>query len=201
MRSFKIKDSLLLVKYFQIKKIVLEPMNFKELDFEGAYLIEHLSHKDHRGYFATSYCRKEFSLAGIPFIPDQSSFSFSEHVNTLRGMHFQKGIHAQGKLVKCVKGKVLDVIIDLRQDSKSFGQHIKFVLSEDNNKMLWVPKGFAHGFLTLEPNCLVFYQFSNFYYKPSEGGVRWNDPFFNIDWPVSDPILSDRDANHPYFES
>lgn len=175
-------------------------MNFKELNFKGAFLIEHISHKDHRGYFATTYCKKQFFLGGISFVPDQSSFSFSEHLHTLRGMHFQEGEYAQGKLVRCIKGKILDVIIDLRKDSKTFGQHYKQVLSEENNLMLWVPKGFAHGLLTLEPNCLVFYQFSNFYHKPSDKGVRWNDPFFNINWPVSDPILSERDANHRNFK-
>ncbi len=175
-------------------------MIFNEIPLKGAYTIEHITHKDNRGSFSTTYCKNEFSKAGISLEIDQSSFSFSEHLHTLRGMHYQAGEYAQDKLVKCVRGKILDVIIDIREDSETFGQFFKQILSEENNIMLWVPKGFAHGLLTLEPNSLVLYQLANFYHKPSDRGIRWNDPFFNIDWPVSDPVLSEKDATHPNFK-
>jgi dTDP-4-dehydrorhamnose 3,5-epimerase len=174
-------------------------MKFKKLTLKGAYLIELESRKDHRGYFARAFCRNEFASEGIDFQIVQSNLSYSEHVHTLRGMHFQTGDAAEKKIVKCMKGEILDVIIDLRKDSESYGHYYSAVLNEENNLMMFVPEGFAHGFLTLRPHTIVFYQVSNFYNSESEGAIRWNDPNFAIDWPVSDPVISERDASHPDY--
>jgi dTDP-4-dehydrorhamnose 3,5-epimerase len=176
-------------------------MQFSELPIKGAFLIQVQSYKDHRGSFARAYCKKEFASAGIDLEIVQSNLSFSEKENTLRGMHYQKGDHAEKKLVKCIKGRILDVLLDLRKDSSGFGQYYMQELSGDNNLMILVPEGVAHGFLTLDPDCFVFYQVSNYYNKENEAAVRWDDPRFSIPWPVSDPIVSERDANHPDYVS
>lgn len=175
-------------------------MVFKELPLKGAYLIENIELVDDRGFFSRTFCVKKFSDAGINMNVVQSNLSYSKNKNILRGMHYQINAAAEKKLVKCILGKILDVIIDIREDSPTFGQHYKVELSQKNQKMLLVPEGFAHGFLTLVPNCYVFYQVSNYYDKENERAIRWNDPFFNIDWPISNPILSKKDANHPNFK-
>lgn len=174
-------------------------MVFNELPLKGAFLIEPNKHEDSRGFFGRTFCKKEFWDAGIDMEVVQSNLSFSAHQYTLRGMHFQKDEAAEKKLVKCMQGSIIDVILDIRPDSPTFGKYYQAELSQENNKMLLVPEGFAHGFITMVPNTYVFYQVSNYYNKEKESAIRWNDPFFNINWPVSNPVLSDKDANHPNF--
>ena len=175
-------------------------MIFRELRLVGAYLIELNKFGDHRGFFARTFCANEFSDLGLEYNFVQSNWSFSEEVHTLRGMHFQKGDAAEVKLVRCTRGRLLDVIIDLREDSPTYLQHHMEELTHDNGKMLYVPRDFAHGFLTLDPLSEIFYQVSNFYNKKQEGGIRWNDPKIGIDWPVDNPIISDKDANTPLLQ-
>lgn len=175
-------------------------MKFIELPLKGAFLVELEPFTDNRGWFTRVFCKTEFANAGIEFNVLQSNLSFSEHKNTLRGLHYQTGPSAEKKFVKCMHGSMLDVIVDVRNDSPTFGQHYKVVLSQDNHLMMMVPEGFAHGFLTLEPNTFVNYLVTSFYNKQSEKGIRWNDPFFAIDWPVNNPILSPGDANCPDFQ-
>lgn len=175
-------------------------MIFTKLPIEGAFLIEVQSFRDHRGAFTRAYCKNEFTEQGIDFEVVQSNLSYSENIHTLRGLHYQSGEFAEKKLIKCLYGKILDVIVDVRDDSPTFGQHYKVELSRENGLMLLVPEGIAHGFLTLEPKTHVCYSTSNFYNNDHEHVIRWNDPFFAIQWPVDNPILSDKDANHPNFK-
>lgn len=156
--------------------------------------------RDERGSFARTFCSREFAAAGLATEFVQTNMSVSARAGTLRGMHFQRGAAAEDKLVRAVAGRILDVIIDLRPDSRTYGQHFKVELSADNDRMLYVPRGFAHGFLTLVADCQVVYQVSNHYHPELEGGVRWDDPYFGIDWPVREPILSVRDAAFPDFK-
>lgn len=174
-------------------------MKFLETKLQGAYIIEREPFVDSRGSFCRSFCAKEFEQHNLAVNMVQSNLSVSNKRHTLRGMHYQTEDAQEDKLVQCVRGAILDVIIDLRKDSKTFGKYVKVELSETNNRMLYVPRGFAHGFLTLEDNCYVLYQVSNFYAPEKERGIRWNDPIFAIEWPTESPILSEKDANHPDF--
>src|SRR5690554_1448735 len=153
---------------------------------------------DERGYFFESFNEATWKAAinDVPnFVQDNESMS---HKNVLRGLHFQKPPYAQGKLIRVVQGSVLDVAVDLRKDSKTYGKIYKVELSAENKKQLYVPEGFAHGFLTLEDNTIFSYKCTNFYNKESEGGLMWNDESLKIDWEIKDPILSEKDK---YYES
>ena len=159
---------------------------------------------DERGYFYESYNQKRFAANGIPEDFVQDNFSFSTK-GVLRGLHFQHNPHGQGKLVRVMTGKALDVVVDLRKDSPTFGQHEKFVLDAEKGNMLYVPIGFAHGFVALEETIFV-YKCTNFWNKEAESGIRWNDPQLGIEWGVENPIVSDKDQilpdfdpNHPIF--
>lgn len=147
---------------------------------------------DHRGYFFESYHRQLFKENGIieEFVQDNQSFS---HQGVLRGLHFQKPPYTQGKLVRVVNGSVMDIAVDLRVGSPSYGKHIKVVLSSEKQNMLWVPPGFAHGFLTLEDNTIFQYKCTQYYNKASEETLLWNDPELNIDWNVTEPNVSEKD--------
>ena len=147
---------------------------------------------DHRGYFFESYNKQKFYKAGIvaEFVQDNQSLSGK---NVLRGLHFQNPPHAQGKLVRVIKGAVLDVALDIRKGSPTYGQHHKTVLTEENKRMFWIPAGFAHGFVTLEDDTIFSYKCTDIYNKESEGSVLWNDPELGIDWETEDPILSEKD--------
>lgn len=175
-------------------------MIIEEIALKGAFLIKLDTYDDHRGFFTRAYCKKEFAVAGINFDIVQGNLSFSEKKHTMRGLHYQTGTSGEKKLVKCMHGSILDVMVDLRENSETFGQHYKVELSHKNNLMILVPEGFAHGFMTLEPNTFVYYQVSNYYNKLSEKCIRWNDPFFGIQWPTNEPILSNTDANCPDFK-
>ncbi len=175
-------------------------MNFKKTKFKDVLVIEKTPFEDERGLFSRTYCEKEFSKEGFFNKFVQTNLSISKEKNTLRGMHMQIGEYAEDKLVQCINGKILDVIVDLREDSETFGEHFSIELSDSNNLMLLVPRGFAHGFLTLEDDAKVLYQVSNFYEPSSERGYRWNDPFFNIKWPCEKPIISEKDSSWNDFK-
>jgi dTDP-4-dehydrorhamnose 3,5-epimerase len=176
-------------------------MRFEPTSLAGAFVIETEPRRDGRGAFARTFCAREFGAMGLATDFVQTNMSVSTRAGTLRGMHYQRGDAAEDKLVRAASGAVLDVIIDLRPESPTLGRHFKVELSAENGLLLYVPRGFAHGFLTLVDNCQVVYQVSNYYSPENEGGVRWNDPYFGIDWPVHDPIVSVRDAAFPDFQS
>ena len=174
-------------------------MNFVATPLEGLMVIEPKVFRDHRGYFFESYNRTEFVKNGIPadFVQDNQSFS---NKGVLRGLHFQIPPFAQGKLVRVVKGAVLDVCVDIRKSSSTFGKYFSVELSDNNRKMLWIPAGFAHGFLTLEDDTLFLYKCTNVYDKNSEQGIRYNDPELNIQWNEKNPVLSEKDLELPLLK-
>jgi dTDP-4-dehydrorhamnose 3,5-epimerase len=167
-------------------------MIFSETKLKGAYVIELNKLKDDRGYFARAWCQREFEEHHLNSRLVQCNVSNSEIKGTLRGMHYQMP-YPETKLVRCTRGAVYDVMVDLRPDSPTFLQWVSEVLTPDNGKMMYVPHGFAHGFLTLEAQSMVFYQVSEFYYPEYYCGVRWDDPLFNIAWPSEVNAISERD--------
>lgn len=177
-------------------------MIVKETKLEGCFIIEPKVFEDKRGYFLESYNQNTFSnLVGrnVNFVQDNESLSSR---GVLRGLHFQKGEYAQAKLVRVIKGKVLDVAVDLREGSPTYGQHVSVELSEDNKKQFFVPRGFAHGFVVLSDTALFSYKCDNFYNKSSEGGIIYSDQKLNIDWglPKNELIISEKDLVLPNFE-
>jgi dTDP-4-dehydrorhamnose 3,5-epimerase len=176
-------------------------MIFVETMLKGAFFIEIEKREDHRGFFARSWCRKEFEEHGLSTLPVQANVSFSAQKGTLRGMHYQMAPFEESKLVRCTRGAIYDVIIDLRPDSPTYKKWIGVELTSDNYKMLYVPEKFAHGFQTLEDNTEASYQVSQFYSPGSERCIRWNDPTFNIQWPLEVQVISDKDKNCPDYTS
>ena len=174
-------------------------MKFTELSLPGAYVIEPELKSDDRGFFARVFCQKELEELGLDTNLVQANISFNHKAGTLRGMHFQKAPHQETKIVRCTKGSIYDVMIDLRPESATFKQWAGVELTEDNHKMLYVPKGFAHGYLTLTDNAEVQYFVSEFYAPESETGARYNDQAFGIEWPIEITTISDRDLDHPDF--
>ncbi|HKR14098.1 MAG TPA: dTDP-4-dehydrorhamnose 3,5-epimerase [Pyrinomonadaceae bacterium] len=175
---------------------------FRETKLKGAFVIDPERFKDERGFLARSFSEQEFKSHGLNPRMAECNISFSSKRYTVRGMHFQNPPFAQAKLVRCTKGAIYDVIIDLRPGSPTFKQWIGEELTAENRCMLYVPEGFAHGFQTLEEETEVFYQITNFYNRDSEGGVRWNDPAFAISWHATDGVtINERDANYPDFKS
>lgn len=174
-------------------------MIFTETKLKGAYLIDINKIKDNRGFFGRSWCREEMEAHGLNGNVVQSNTSFNKLKGTLRGMHFQKSPYEETKLVRCTKGSVYDVIIDLRKDSSTFKNWFGIILSENDHRMIYVPENFAHGYLSLENNSEVTYLVTQFYTPNSEGGLRWNDPEIGIDWPQQINVISDRDRNQPLF--
>ncbi|HEY9161466.1 MAG TPA: dTDP-4-dehydrorhamnose 3,5-epimerase [Desulfomonilia bacterium] len=172
-------------------------MKFTETSLKDAFVIEPVIFKDQRGFFTETYSKRIFEDKGFKIDFVQDNHSFSKEKGVLRGLHFQKPPHAQTKLVRTLKGSVYDVIVDLRKTSETFGKWTGVELSADNMKMLLVPKGFAHAFCTLEPESIVFYKVDEFYAPKSEGGIIWNDPVLDIDWPFKDILLSDKDRRLP----
>ena len=174
-------------------------MKFSETKLSGAFVIEIEKIEDERGFFTRIWDKKEFKKQGLSSELTQCSVSFNKNKGTLRGMHYQISPSEEIKIVRCTQGKIFDVIIDLRKDSKTYKKWIGIELSQDNYKMLYIPKGFAHGFLTLDENTEIFYQMSNEYNKEMAQGIRWNDPTFSINWPSKITIMSERDMNfEPY---
>ena len=176
-------------------------MTFQETKLSGVFEIHLEPAHDSRGFFARSWCQKEFENRGLDPRVVQCNVSFNQRKGTLRGMHYQASPNAEAKLVRCTSGSVYDVVIDLRPQSPTFKQWIAAVLSSVQRNMIYVPKGCAHGFLTLEDNTEVFYQMSEFYSPESVGGVRWDDPAFQIVWPAKVEVISERDLNYADFES
>ncbi|MBI5686576.1 MAG: dTDP-4-dehydrorhamnose 3,5-epimerase [Verrucomicrobia bacterium] len=174
-------------------------MKFTETELKGAWVIDLEPQKDFRGFFSRTFCQKEFSQHGLQTEYVQTNTSWNEKRGTLRGMHYQRPPHSEVKLVRCTRGAIYDVIIDLRPGSPTFCKWLGFELTADNRRTLYVPEGFGHGYQTLVPDAEVFYMVSAFYAPGAEGGVRWNDPRFAIRWPVADPVLSPKDAAHPDF--
>lgn len=174
-------------------------MKFSETALKGAFIIEPERIEDERGFFARTFCRREFEARGLN--PDlvQCSISFNHQRATLRGMHYQSAPHAEAKLVRCTRGAIYDVIIDLRPQSPTFRRWVAVDISAENHLMVYVPEGFAHGFQTLQDETEVSYHISEFYSPERARGVRWNDPAFAIGWPIADPVISARDQTHPEF--
>jgi dTDP-4-dehydrorhamnose 3,5-epimerase len=174
-------------------------MIFTETKLHKSYILEIKKIEDDRGFFGRSWCRNELEEKGLNSNIAQANTSFSFKKGTLRGMHFQVHPNEETKLIRCVRGAIFDVIIDLRPDSPTFKEWIGVELTADNYKMLYVPEGFAHGFVTLTDNVEVYYNVTAFYTPGAERGIRWNDPQFEIDWPISPVVISDKDQAHPDF--
>jgi len=187
-------------------------MVFTETKLKGAYIIDLEPIPDDRGYFARSFCQREFERYGLDPCVAQCNISFNAKKGTLRGMHYQAKPFEEVKLIRCTRGAIFDVIIDLRPDSSTYCQwigveftasfsHLPSPISQLANtiRSLYVPKGFAHGFLTLEDNTEVFYQMSEFYSPDHATGLRWDDPAFGIEWPIEVQVISDRDKNYLDF--
>ncbi|MCX5695208.1 MAG: dTDP-4-dehydrorhamnose 3,5-epimerase [Candidatus Omnitrophica bacterium] len=168
-------------------------MIFEEIKLKGAYRIELEQKQDERGFFARSFCQDEFRKHGIDFGIVQCNISFNKEKGTLRGMHYQIDPYEEAKLISCVRGAIYDVIIDLRKDSVTYCQWYASELTEEDYRMLYVPKGFAHGYQTLKINSVVSYQVSEFYHPGLEKGLRWNDPSIGIRWPLKPKIISNKD--------
>lgn len=170
-------------------------MKFTQTKLKGAYIIELEKRKDDRGFFARTWDEKKFEKYGIYRKPVQTNMAYSRKKGALRGLHYQVAPHQESKLVRCTKGAIYDVIIDLRPDSSTYKKWFGVKLSEENHKMLFLPEGFAHGFLTLKDNTEVSYQVSAFYNFESERLVRFNDPVFKIKWPSKVTVISEKDKN------
>jgi dTDP-4-dehydrorhamnose 3,5-epimerase len=174
-------------------------MIFTETSLPGAFVIDPEPLEDTRGLFARTWCRREFEARGLETRIVQCSTSFNKTKGTLRGMHFQAPPFAETKIVRCTRGSMYDVIIDLRRGSPTFTRHLGVILTAENRKILYVPTGFAHGFQTLEDDTEVFYQISEFYSPDHSRGVRWDDPAFGIRWPDDERTIVDRDRTYPDF--
>jgi dTDP-4-dehydrorhamnose 3,5-epimerase len=176
-------------------------MIFTETILKNAYIIELEKREDHRGFFARTWDKKEFEEHNLNSNLVQCNVSFSKKCGTLRGMHYQKNPFEESKVIRCTKGKIFDVIIDLRSSSSTFKKWFGIELTEENYKMLYVPEGFAHGFQSLEDDSEIIYQVSEFYTPNSELGIHWNDPEFNITWPIEEKIITEKDNSWKLFDS
>ena len=174
-------------------------MIFKETLLKGAFIIELEKLEDDRGFFARSFCKREFEAHGLDSQFVQCNISFNKKKGTLRGMHCQAAPYEEAKLIRCSMGAIFDVIIDIRSNSNTYKKWVSVELTDENRKMIYVPKGFAHGFLTLVDNTEVFYQMSEFYCPDHVRGFRWDDPAFGIEWPSDVQVISDRDRCYPDF--
>jgi dTDP-4-dehydrorhamnose 3,5-epimerase len=174
-------------------------MRIETLEIKGLALIHPTVFEDSRGYFFESYNKDSFVKSGITEEFVQSNQSLSES-GVLRGLHFQIPPHAQSKLVRVIQGAVLDVVVDIREGSPSYGQHYSVILNAQNKLQLYIPEGFAHGFLTLEDQTIFSYKCGAFYNKSAEQGIRWNDSDLAIDWGIENPILSDKDKQNQFFK-
>lgn len=176
-------------------------MLFHATEITDAFIVDIEQRKDERGFFARAWCQREFSARGLTAQVVQTNISYSQHRGTLRGMHFQRAPYAEAKLVRCTRGAIYDVIIDLRPDSPSYRRWIGVELRADTYRMLYVPEGCAHGFQTLVDATEVTYQVSQFYTPDAEGGVRYDDPAFNIAWPLEVTVISDKDRQWPDYDA
>ena len=175
-------------------------MNFIKTELEGVYIVEPKVFGDHRGFFMESYSKRVFEEAGLYYDFVQDNHSSSAVKGTLRGIHFQRGEKAQAKLVRCARGAVLDVAVDLRPNSPTYKKWVGVELSEENKRQLLIPRGFGHAFLTLTNDVEFLYKADNYYAPEADGGIRWNDPEIGVDWGVDEPVLSQKDANAPLLK-
>ncbi|MFM1875410.1 MAG: hypothetical protein RL266_1147 [Bacteroidota bacterium] len=174
-------------------------MKVIETGLKDLLLVETDVFHDGRGYFFEGFNTNAWSALGIDINVAQTNISKSQK-DVVRGLHFQNPPHAQGKLIRVLKGSVLDVVVDIRKSSDTFGKHYAVELNDDNKLALWVPPGFAHGFKTLEDDTLFFYDCTDVFNRQAEGSIRWNDPDLRIDWKIENPIVSDKDGNAPFFK-
>lgn len=176
-------------------------MNYIQTEIEGVFIIEPMVFKDSRGYFMEAWKQEEFNehVGKTNFIQDNESKSA---FGVLRGLHYQKGSLSQAKLVRVIKGRVLDVAVDIRKSSPTFGKHVKIELSEENKRQLFIPRGFAHGFLVLSDEAIFTYKVDNPYAPQAEAGIRWDDPALAIEWPIdfSQVLTSEKDLKHPLMK-
>jgi dTDP-4-dehydrorhamnose 3,5-epimerase len=177
-------------------------MIFTETELKGAFIIEIERRGDERGFFARAWCQKEFEAHGLSPNWVQANLAFSKKRGTLRGLHYQIAPYEEAKLMRCIRGAIYDVIVDLRQESPTYKRWLGVELSADNRKMLYVPEGFAHGYQTLVDNSETYYPVSQFYSPGFERGARWDDPAFGVEWPITENlIISDKDKSWPDFSS
>ena len=175
-------------------------MIFTETDLKEAFIIEIKKIEDERGFFGRSWCAEEFREMGLKNEIKQANTSLSIKKGTLRGMHYQIDPYQETKLIRCTRGAVYDVIIDLRKHSPTYRKWTGVELTQDNYRMLYVPEDFAHGFITLTDNVEVYYNVTAFYNPGTEKGIRWNDPLFNIKWPTEPVVISEKDRRHPDYK-
>lgn len=175
-------------------------MIFHQTKLPRVFEIELEPHPDERGFFARTWCLREFETHGLKSALVQCSVSFNTKKGTLRGLHFQEDPHGETKLVRCTRGAIYDVVVDLRPSSPTFKDWYGVVLSAENHRALYIPEGCAHGLMTLEDNTEVLYQMSEFYHAESARGVRWDDPVFGVDWPGTVEVISERDRTYPDFK-
>ena len=168
---------------------------------QGVFRVELEQLQDERGFFARTFCAREFAAAGLNVNVAQGNVTISTRRGTLRGLHFQRPPHAEAKLVRCVQGAIYDVVVDIRRESDTFGRWEAFVLTAENFLSLYIAEGFAHGFQTLTANAQVLYNMSEFYQPESGGGIRWDDSTLAITWPIPGPVISARDAAWPSLEA
>jgi dTDP-4-dehydrorhamnose 3,5-epimerase len=175
-------------------------MKFVTTKLAGAFVIQLEPHRDERGFFARSWCEDEFAAQGLTTRMVQSNVSLNVRKGTLRGLHFQRHPHEEVKLVRCTRGKIFDVMVDLRPESPTYKQWVGAELTEDNHTMLYVPQRFAHGFITLTETAEVFYQVSHRYSRETASGALWNDPAFGIEWPIEPSVISAADSSWPLLD-
>lgn len=175
-------------------------MNAIKTDVLDVYILEPQVFGDKRGWFMESWSKKKMEEAGLFYDFVQDNHSFSSVKGTIRGLHFQKGEHSQAKLVRCAKGAVIDVAVDIRKGSPTYKKWVAVELSAENKRQLMIPRGFAHGFVTLTDEVEFLYKADNLYNFESEGSIRWDDPEIGIDWGTENPIVSDKDAAAPFFD-
>lgn len=172
-------------------------MMFESTKLAGIYIVTLNKKEDSRGFFARSWCREEFSNRGLSGEIMQCNISYNYHKGTLRGLHYQSEPYEEAKYVRCVKGRIFDVVVDIRRESATYLNWLAIELDEKIYNSIYISPGFAHGFQTLAENTEVHYQMSQFFVPNSGKGLRWNDPKLSIEWPIKDPILSERDKSHP----
>jgi dTDP-4-dehydrorhamnose 3,5-epimerase len=174
-------------------------MRFSEAGLPGVFLVDLERHQDERGFFARTYCEREFAARGLPTRYPQCNLSYNRLRGTLRGLHYQAAPHREAKLVRCARGAIHDVVLDLRHDSSARGQWLGVRLDDEGRTALYVPPGCAHGFLTLQDETEVFYQMGESYVAEAARGVRWDDPAFAVRWPFEPVAMSERDRSYPDF--
>lgn len=174
-------------------------MKFIETPLAGAFVVEQDRHADARGFFARTFCAREFAAHGLQTVWPQCNVSENHAAGTLRGMHWQAAPHGEEKLVRCTRGAIWDCIVDLRAGSPTYRQHFGVELTEANGALLYIPRGFAHGFITLADHTQVFYQMGNYFEGIAARGLRYDDPALGITWPRAVAVISERDAQYPDF--